>query len=432
MAPEQIRGRHDDISPATDVYQLGAILYEILTGHPPHNDRSISSELRGARREAPEVDWAKQARRANPLASPALAAICRRAMSANPKMRYKSVNELRDDIEHWMADEPVSVYRSGPVSSSLRWARHHQKIATLIIASVGLLGTFNAQLLRLAMQEQCNKLAHLLVREMRANVGVIEALEGAFETQEGMSRIAFARTANFYLARHDGIAALEWIPAVRHGERAAYEAAVRASAWPSLDVARTFKFTERSADSGLIRAKPRHLYFPVYYVEPYQGNETAFGYDLGSSSDRLETLRRANFAGGPTISEQIDLVQAEAGLLAASPVTHHADSTTEDPKGYVLGVFKISDLLDAAWEGIDTDHFSVQVYDVTDPNKLQLLWSNAANPEDVRSTTARPGLWGARRELLLWNRTWVVNVRPKLSFLFLYPFALLTAASEPV
>ncbi len=281
------------------------------------------------------------------------------------------------------------------------------------------------------MQEQGNKLAHLLAREMKADIGVIEALEGAFETRDDISRAAFAVTANFHLARHAEIAALEWIPAVTHAERMAYEGAVRASAWPSLDVAQTFTFTERSANSGLVEATPRDLYFPVYYVEPYQGNEAAFGYDLGSSPVRSQTLRRARAADSPTMSAPIDLVQGEAGLLAVSPVASPAESTTEPVKGYVLGVFRISDLLDAAWEGIDTDHFSVQLCDATDPSALALLWSNTASRDNACSTSA-PGLWGARRKIVLWNRTWFVNVRPKLSFLFLYPFSVLTDASEPV
>lgn len=128
MAPEQAKAQSHLIGPRTDVYGLGAILFELLTGDVPHVQRG-SQPLRD--QIATDASPDPLARR--PDASRALAAICRKAMAVEPRGRYPSAQSLADDIERYLADEPISVYREPILKRSTRWVRRHRVAASTIV-----------------------------------------------------------------------------------------------------------------------------------------------------------------------------------------------------------------------------------------------------------------------------------------------------------
>ena len=106
MSPEQAAGRLDLLGPASDVYSLGATLYTLLTGRPPFAGEDLGEVLRKVQRgEFPRP------RESSPWLDPALEAICLKAMALKPEDRYASPRALADDLERWLADEPVSAYR---------------------------------------------------------------------------------------------------------------------------------------------------------------------------------------------------------------------------------------------------------------------------------------------------------------------------------
>ena len=121
MSPEQAAGDLDHLGPRSDVYSLGATLYCLLTGRPPFEGDDLGAVLRGVQRgEYPPP------RKLDPSISPALEAVCLKAMALKPADRYATARALADDVERWSADEPVSAYRD-PVHVRLaRWARRHR------------------------------------------------------------------------------------------------------------------------------------------------------------------------------------------------------------------------------------------------------------------------------------------------------------------
>ena len=142
MSPEQASGRTDKVGPASDIYGLGATLYFLLTGVPPCDGQDLSTILGKVRRG--DITPPRQHCGWVPAT---LAAICMKAMALEPEDRYASPRALAGDIEHWLADEPVAVYRD-PVSVRLtRWGRRHRSLAVafgvlLVSAVFGLtLGT---------------------------------------------------------------------------------------------------------------------------------------------------------------------------------------------------------------------------------------------------------------------------------------------------
>ena len=142
MAPEQAAGRLDQVDRRSDIFGLGAMLYEILTGRPPYADSDSTEELRRAREGRFEPP-----RRACPTAPRPLEAICLRAMAFDRDQRYPSATALADDIRSYLADEPVAVYRE-PVPARLgRWARRHRTAvaaaAVLLVATTVALAVTN-------------------------------------------------------------------------------------------------------------------------------------------------------------------------------------------------------------------------------------------------------------------------------------------------
>ncbi len=124
MSPEQASGRVEEVGIPTDIYLLGATLYQILTGRPPHSDESITKLLK--RIAQGELD---SPRVVDAAISPPLEAICLKAMATEPADRYGSCALLASDIERWMADEPVSVFRDPPWVRMGRWVRRHRTAA---------------------------------------------------------------------------------------------------------------------------------------------------------------------------------------------------------------------------------------------------------------------------------------------------------------
>ena len=138
MSPEQAAGRIADLGLASDVYSLGATLYCLLTGRAPFNDTDMAELLR----KVEQGDFPPP-RKLKGWVDPALEAICLKSMATVPAQRYPTPRALADDVEHWLADEPVSAWRE-PIRRRLRrWGRRHRLLvtglgATLIVAVAAL------------------------------------------------------------------------------------------------------------------------------------------------------------------------------------------------------------------------------------------------------------------------------------------------------
>jgi serine/threonine-protein kinase len=162
MAPEQAQGSPDRIGKPTDVYGLGAILYEVLTDRAPFQAPSVEEVLRQVREESPAPP-----RRAWKKVPRALEAVCLKALSKDPADRYGSALELASDVQHWLANEPVSAYQEPWTVRAQRWISRNRTLvasgaAALLVAAVALAAL-------LANQTRANReLAAALAREAGA------------------------------------------------------------------------------------------------------------------------------------------------------------------------------------------------------------------------------------------------------------------------
>jgi serine/threonine-protein kinase len=122
MSPEQATGRLDLMGPASDVYSLGATLYYVLTGKTPFSDLDTREILDHVQRG----DFIRP-RQLDPHLAPDLEAICLKAMAVKPENRYSSALALAEDLERWLAEEPVTAYSEPITVRVARWARRHER-----------------------------------------------------------------------------------------------------------------------------------------------------------------------------------------------------------------------------------------------------------------------------------------------------------------
>ena len=136
MAPEQALGRSRDTGVATDVYALGAILYEMLSGRPPFKGENRLETLRQIVDEEP-----LSLSRFHIKVSPDLDVICLKCLNKDPARRYPSAEELAEDLDRFLTDQPIHARRTPLLERSWRWCRRNPLAACLaaftVMAAIG-------------------------------------------------------------------------------------------------------------------------------------------------------------------------------------------------------------------------------------------------------------------------------------------------------
>jgi serine/threonine-protein kinase len=189
MSPEQAKGAIDQLGPTSDVYSLGATLYEVLTGriaYPGETIKEVIDKVLKGNFPPP---------RAVERSIPApLEAICLKAMASESQERYPSVRALAQDLEHWMADEPVTAYPERRLERLGRWLRQHRTWAAAAVAAlvgVTLVATAAAMIIEGARQREA------LVRK--------EAEDNFSMAQSAVEKYLTSVSENTLLAQQDSV-----------------------------------------------------------------------------------------------------------------------------------------------------------------------------------------------------------------------------------
>ncbi|KXF82607.1 hypothetical protein ATN88_21320 [Enterovibrio coralii] len=223
-------------------------------------------------------------------------------------------------------------------------------------------------------QNDIDRRAASLSKSLFTNFEALHSLATLFRSNPDTGYTQFQQEARRILKRHREIQALEWIPAVKKEERERFERAFQGE-FPG------FKFTELSPEREMIEAGEREEYFPVYFIEPYIGNEKALGFDLTANPARSATLYNVRDSGHPAASESITLVQEtsnEKAFLAMVPIYRGPISTLQDRRqnleGVVLGVFRIRDIFIASQLGELPPEIEIEIIDVTESANGDVLY----------------------------------------------------------
>jgi serine/threonine-protein kinase len=132
MAPEQARGQKEQLTRATDVYGLGAVFYQLLTGHPPFVGGTTYETIKLLLETEP-----RQPRLLKPKIDRDLATICMKCLEKDPQRRYSSALALAEDLERWLHHEPIGARHTGVFTRGKKWLRRNPTTALLFALSLG-------------------------------------------------------------------------------------------------------------------------------------------------------------------------------------------------------------------------------------------------------------------------------------------------------
>jgi WD40 repeat protein/serine/threonine protein kinase len=130
LSPEQAAGKHAALGPASDVYSIGALMYELLTGRPPFLANSLQETLLRIQNNEPVSPHAL-----NPGLHRDLETICLKCLRKEPEHRYGSAQALAEDLERWLRHEPILARPIGTIERLTKWTRRNPRMAMLVLVS---------------------------------------------------------------------------------------------------------------------------------------------------------------------------------------------------------------------------------------------------------------------------------------------------------
>jgi WD40 repeat protein/tRNA A-37 threonylcarbamoyl transferase component Bud32 len=189
MAPEQAAGNARRVTIAADVYSLGAVLYDLLTGRPPFTGDSPMDVVL----QALDRDPVPPSRHC-PKVPRDLETVCLKCLRKEPQGRYDSADALARDLDHYLAGEPIEARPSGPVERAVRWVRRHPAPAALLAvgtaAVLGLVWGVMSAAANARLAEANGKL-EVALAEAEANRREADRLRGVAAEQEARTNRLF-------------------------------------------------------------------------------------------------------------------------------------------------------------------------------------------------------------------------------------------------
>lgn len=289
-------------------------------------------------------------------------------------------------------------------------------VAAGVVLTVGIfliLRNLEAENARAAFDGVARQRLDVLEANIALTVNNLISLDAYFDASPRFDRASFTRFAAGLLTQNQAIQALEWVPRVPHRLRADYEHAARRDGLP------WFQFTERLPHGEMSRAAERPEYFPVFFVEPFSGNQKALGYDLSSNAARREALQRAAATGQMVATARVILVQETAdqyGALVLYPIFLHGDEPQSEELrrsaliGFAVGVFRIQDIVEGTGSLSDSaSGLKIAIFDGDASPGERLLYPKGAHLDRVEDL---PNGFRTMRTIQVGGRTWQIVAYP--------------------
>lgn len=257
-------------------------------------------------------------------------------------------------------------------------------------------------------KNQAHKTTASIEAKLEVNEEILLNIISFYSASNKVDYDEFKQFVTPILNRNNFIQALEWVPRVSRKNRDAFEKQVSNETHPG------FFFSERLKQGTMVRAGSRSEYFPVAFVEPYQGNESALGFDLASNPVRLSTLHQSRDSGVFLATQKIKLVQEKEdqnGILIFAPFYRGLETSDtverrrKNLKGFVLGVYRIESMLTSISPTLKTGM------------KLVVFEGNSTLEDNLLfGEYQKNSLLEERTEIDFYGRKWMVVVQGNTDF----------------
>ncbi|MBT6230518.1 MAG: response regulator [Candidatus Scalindua sp.] len=239
---------------------------------------------------------------------------------------------------------------------------------------------------------------NLIQKEIEKNIEVLRSLYRLYKSSEFVTREGFLTFCKSSILHHNDIQALEWVPRIPHSQRRDYERNAQIDGYPG------FRITKREEQGKMVSVDENEEYFPVYYLEPYKGNELALGFDVSTNPVSLEALNKARDTGEMIATGRITLVQepgSQYGFLAFVPVyrndviTDTIEKRRENLIGFTLGVFRIRDIAVQSLAYLEATSIDIHIFDKSSSQEEQFLYTHISRfRRDIDQTITQQGAKG--------------------------------------
>jgi len=266
------------------------------------------------------------------------------------------------------------------------------------------------QMLFFEFEDQSKEITATIQKEISLNLEKLVSLNALFIIAHPISRENFKSFTHHILTSNTSIQALSWVPKINYQEKSLLEDLAHKEGF--LD----FAITEKKGPD-LVAVSKRSEYFPVYYIEPYLGNEPAFGFDLASNPVRLRALEKAKNTNKMVATARVTLVQetsSEKGVLVIYPFTSEGALV-----GYLTGVFRIRSLISKAIGNLPSLNCNIVVHDITAEKGNQLLaelYHEKADLDDNNLIPLQTHMQFSQK-IEVADREWLIEITPTQYYL---------------
>lgn len=269
----------------------------------------------------------------------------------------------------------------------------------------------------LKAKDLTNAIQHALEHKLYEN----DTVSSLYAASLSVERDEFHEFVKHMLAFDPTSPMLAWLPRVVNSNRARFEEKTRQEGYPN------FTITEKNAQGKLVRAGQRSEYFPIDFLEPYEGNEPVMGFDIASDASLFEALTRARDTGESAATSQVALVSNAAELqrvLIFTPIfkngvpSNTVQQRRKNLQGFVLGAYRIGVLIENAVSRLAPSRINILFVDTTAPHDKRALYfyssplRRSPPPSATDETALQEGLHFAET-LPIAGREWLILCSPE-------------------
>ncbi len=221
------------------------------------------------------------------------------------------------------------------------------------------------------------------------------------------------------LKNHNFIRRFEWVPKVSNDERNEYERSTQAGGIDG------FKFLSRGPKDAFVTRGRAKEYFPIFYIEPFKGNESLLGFDLSTQKDFFKYLVESQNTGKPLATQKIQSptdnssspeISIVAPFYGEKNIIETQEARKKNLKGFVIGVYRIKDMIDQMVAPYLAKGMNLSIYQTATTEEKNLLYGNPlANPAlEIKNVVNIAG----RRWLLVWQASEIFKNGSNKSYAF--------------